>query len=393
MDLYFNLNDGAITLLRDQHGTEVQPITIAGGTNVPHRVQSHRDGVPEKFPTASDVRLLVTALANFADGPLLTSADPTAWTEPLTADGYYTATLATDTDRIRTALGVDDVTGNDVGLIPSTNAQISYQPPGADKPIYGRLYHYAIEGWLAGGTTSDPVVADPTYPAADTLVSRAMLVELIGLRKSASVAIPSGQSYVDVTFASAFTDDTWEFQGLIVKKLSGTPGNILPGLVSAKTAAGFRVQLTGDTDATGYTLDYVVATTAIGGITGYTLFAEAPTDGNVYGREGDTATWVRCATHAELTTLSGTVTALAASAVDASNLTTGTLPNGRFPSVLPSLDGTALKVLTAGTAPGFSTGAAPNNFYGAAGGVWMGEPDAWGTTVVGATTYRVPLFL
>lgn len=75
--------------------------------------------------------------------------------------------------------------------------------------------------------------------------------------KSGIVDIPNGDQTIAVTFGSAFPDDTWQFGELIVvNTVDGSPLNLVVGLISAKSASGFTVNLTAPTDSANYDLHY-----------------------------------------------------------------------------------------------------------------------------------------
>lgn len=70
---------------------------------------------------------------------------------------------------------------------------------------------------------------------------------LIGfITKSGKTAIPDTQNYLDVTFASPFGSANWHFLGkpIVRNTVDSNPDNILCGILTARTAEGFRVQLT-----------------------------------------------------------------------------------------------------------------------------------------------------
>lgn len=80
------------------------------------------------------------------------------------------------------------------------------------------------------------------------------------LVKSATVAIASGVNSVTVTFASAFASANWLFQGLrVLNTVDGSPQNLFPGVITAKSASGFTVTLNADTNTINYTLEYSCA--------------------------------------------------------------------------------------------------------------------------------------
>ena len=80
------------------------------------------------------------------------------------------------------------------------------------------------------------------------------------LVKSATVAVASGVNSVAVTFATAFSSANWLFQSLrLINTVDGSPQNLFPGVVTAKSASGFTVLLNADTNTSNYTLEYSCA--------------------------------------------------------------------------------------------------------------------------------------
>jgi hypothetical protein len=88
------------------------------------------------------------------------------------------------------------------------------------------------------------------------------------------------QDYVDVAFSSDQPTSNWTSLGmLIVNTLDSSVINVWPGVVSSKTASGFRLQLNGTPDSGNYYLRW-----SIRGVFGYTI------DGPVSGNEGVAST-------------------------------------------------------------------------------------------------------
>lgn len=68
-----------------------------------------------------------------------------------------------------------------------------------------------------------------------------------------------GQDYVDVAFPETLASSFWIFLELrTINVVDVNPLNIWPGIVTNKTAAGFRVQLNGEPDSVNYYLRWVV---------------------------------------------------------------------------------------------------------------------------------------
>lgn len=75
-----------------------------------------------------------------------------------------------------------------------------------------------------------------------------------------SVALDHPVSTVTVTFAVPFPSSAWRFTDVCVLNLvDSTPLNLFPGLVKARSAAGFTLYLNGNTDSANYTLEYTCA--------------------------------------------------------------------------------------------------------------------------------------
>jgi hypothetical protein len=97
--------------------------------------------------------------------------------------------------------------------------------------------------WIDNTLDRDDV---PPAPTASTRV------------RSGTPAIPSGQSYIDIVFATVMPDATWVARNFTIRNTTdSTPLNLIVGLMTAKTAAGCRLQLSAATDSANYHLDYV----------------------------------------------------------------------------------------------------------------------------------------
>lgn len=68
----------------------------------------------------------------------------------------------------------------------------------------------------------------------------------------------NGQAYIDVVFATAQDDTTWDTQCSVVNTTDATPLNIWPGIITAKTTTGFRLQLNGAPDTGNYSLHWSI---------------------------------------------------------------------------------------------------------------------------------------
>jgi hypothetical protein len=70
----------------------------------------------------------------------------------------------------------------------------------------------------------------------------------------------NGQSYIDVTFDTEQTDNTWIFLECSVRYVTDpSPLNIWPGIITVKTSTGFRLQLNGKPDNANYFLNWAIS--------------------------------------------------------------------------------------------------------------------------------------
>lgn len=150
---------------------------------------------------------------------------------------YYAGHVSIDAPAIDTALGVDaGVSAVDQDEV-ELSAQISVLVDGERQTC--RKFPFWIEN------NYDRDEADP----APTSSSRV---------RAGSVAIPSGQNYVDVAFATDMPDANWVLRNHVVRNtVDAAALNLWPGVIKTKTASGYRVLLNGDTDSVNYHLDYI----------------------------------------------------------------------------------------------------------------------------------------
>lgn len=80
-----------------------------------------------------------------------------------------------------------------------------------------------------------------------------------------------GQAYIDVVFASAQSDTSWDTQCSVVNTTDSTPLNIWPGIVTAKSTTGFTLQLNGMPDSSNYYLHWAIIPIPPAPATTYTL--------------------------------------------------------------------------------------------------------------------------
>ena len=116
----------------------------------------------------------------------------------------------------------------------------------------GGAYNYGPIAPTGSGTTtlSDQCEGDWTYqvPPPPALVNAA---------DTGTIPLVNGQSYIDVVFPTAKPNANWVFTELrILNTVDSTPLNIWPGIVSSKTATGFRLQLNGTPDSNNYVLQW-----------------------------------------------------------------------------------------------------------------------------------------
>jgi hypothetical protein len=80
---------------------------------------------------------------------------------------------------------------------------------------------------------------------------------LVNAADTGTIPLVNGQSYIDVVFPTAKANANWVFTELrILNTVDPTPLNIWPGIVSGKTATGFRLQLNGVPDSNNYVLQW-----------------------------------------------------------------------------------------------------------------------------------------
>jgi hypothetical protein len=117
----------------------------------------------------------------------------------------------------------------------------------------------------------DPGMVDPTdpnqvSPADYNVVSNDkhwIMVSTTGTGGGASLSgitqLVNGQGYIDVTFATAQANAYWKFvEQEIVNTDDPAPLNIWPGILTSKTATGFRLQLNGTPDSNNYFLHWAI---------------------------------------------------------------------------------------------------------------------------------------
>jgi hypothetical protein len=89
-----------------------------------------------------------------------------------------------------------------------------------------------------------------------------------GAGLSGVTPLVNGQNYVDVSFPIEQDDTEWVLTGCcVVNVLDVIPLNLAPGIITAKTTTGFRLQLDGIPDSGNYELQWAIGMTS-GGTTG-----------------------------------------------------------------------------------------------------------------------------
>lgn len=74
-----------------------------------------------------------------------------------------------------------------------------------------------------------------------------------------STVMVVSQSYVDVVFAQSQPNSDWSVvECRIINVTDPSPLNLWPGIITAKTTDGFRVQLNGDPDSENYVLTWAI---------------------------------------------------------------------------------------------------------------------------------------
>jgi hypothetical protein len=80
-----------------------------------------------------------------------------------------------------------------------------------------------------------------------------------GITASGITPLVSGQTYIDVVFGTAQSDANWILaECQVVNTADSSPFNIWPGIITSKTAAGFRLQLNGMPDSSHYSLHWAI---------------------------------------------------------------------------------------------------------------------------------------
>jgi hypothetical protein len=76
----------------------------------------------------------------------------------------------------------------------------------------------------------------------------------------------NGQSFIAVTFLAAMADNSWVFGGCqVLNTVDASALNIVVGTLTAKSATGFTIQLSGAPDSSNYFLQWAVAGAPTGG--------------------------------------------------------------------------------------------------------------------------------
>lgn|GEM_PF-5329297 len=166
MLLYFNIDNGAISLGLNDNAHIAYSLPVVGGQALPVKLVFHATGTIILVAAGSAILFGIKPAAHF-EGSYLASV--TDFTAPGDTTGFYTATLNLDTTPIREALNDDEDDGtDDIPTIPKTNCEIYYWPPGADRPVRSQTFSLTIGNWVNQGGEEEPG-STVTYPAASFL--------------------------------------------------------------------------------------------------------------------------------------------------------------------------------------------------------------------------------
>jgi hypothetical protein len=81
-----------------------------------------------------------------------------------------------------------------------------------------------------------------------------------GITASGSTSLVAGQAFIDVVFQAAQASDEWNLlECHVVNTIDPSPLNIWAGILTSKSATGFRVQLNGLPNTGNYALHWAIA--------------------------------------------------------------------------------------------------------------------------------------
>lgn len=149
----------------------------------------------------------------------------------------YTGYVNYVTTALNTALGINPPTTSDDVEQVEAMAQISWTGKEAGKTH-----------WVKHLIRNDLTRDEDIIPASTGA-------------KSGKTAITSGHDYVTVVFSAAYPNASWHFVGApyITNIVDATPVGLVIVGVTARTASGFTVRLSGATDSANYKLEWLTA--------------------------------------------------------------------------------------------------------------------------------------
>lgn len=122
------------------------------------------------------------------------------------------------------------------------------------------------DGGTPSGELPSPII--PPTPESDLHIGSTQLV--------------SGQSYIDVVFSTPQATVDWTLiECAVFNIIDVTPLNIWPGIITAKTTTGFRLQLNGMPDSSNYYLSWTISGESLPPVLATTYFLTGPATGTV----------------------------------------------------------------------------------------------------------------
>ena len=166
MRLFYNLSDGAITLAIYERVSLSIPLQIKRGGKLSIELQFHRDGTPERLPVGRPILLGLKLTGKYDDAYLASTG---TWARPGSDDGFYTATLPTNTTPINTALLTPD--GDATNDKPSVLAmgEAQWWPVDGEDPDKSQTFPVQVNSAVNIGTEGVPASGDPAYPAVSAI--------------------------------------------------------------------------------------------------------------------------------------------------------------------------------------------------------------------------------
>jgi hypothetical protein len=256
MRLTVNLADNTLIPGPNQLGavaTANNPLTSMAGIRTPVELQfvdvDPATGLqtPRRLPDGTVIAWPLKLVKKYT-GVVIVSVP--SFTRPATEDGYYTGWLTTTEAGVLLALGdADSDQTNDLDLLALAGEITFLRPTETEvdrtaQHVYVTLLNYYSHA--GDGTGLDPT---PVF----------------GTQRG-TVALASGASSVTVTFVDAYASTAWIPLSLVLRNTTdATPAAIGIETMTAKTAGGFTLQLSGPTDSANYVLDYACASIPLTG--------------------------------------------------------------------------------------------------------------------------------